>query len=84
MSAQLVGYKDAQWTSAAFALMGEYFEFVLCVESALLTIAVIIAALLAALFLRSVGIVGHKRVIRHVDSDQTMAVQPSEPPTPTT
>ncbi|KAG2341240.1 MFS general substrate transporter [Suillus weaverae] len=34
------------------------------------------AALLAALFLRSVGIVGHNRVIRHVDSDQTMAVQP--------
>lgn len=63
MSAQLVGYKDAQWTSAAFALM---------------------AALLAALFLRSVGIVGHKRVIRHVDSDQTMAVHAgsSEPPTP--
>lgn len=55
MSAQLDGYKDAQWTSAAFALM---------------------AALLAALFLRSVGIVGHSRVIRHVDSDQTMAVQP--------
>jgi MFS family permease len=52
MSAQLVGYHDAQWTSAAFALM---------------------AALLAALFLRSVGIVGHNRVIRHVDSDQTMA-----------
>ncbi|KAG1736334.1 major facilitator superfamily domain-containing protein [Suillus lakei] len=46
MSAQLDGYKDAQWTSAAFALM---------------------AALLAALFLRSVGIVGHSR---------TMAVQP--------
>lgn len=63
MSAQLVGYKDAQWTSAAFALM---------------------AALLAALFLRSVGIVGHQKVIRHVDSDQTMAVQPgsSEPVTP--
>lgn len=63
MSAQLVGYKDAQWTSAAFALM---------------------AALLAAIFLRSVGIVGHKRVIRHVDSDQTMAVHTgsSEPPTP--
>lgn len=55
MSAQLTGYQDAQWTSAAFALM---------------------AALLAALFLRSVGIVGHNRVIRHVDSDQTMAVQP--------
>lgn len=29
MSAQLVGYKDAQWTSAAFALMGEFLEFVL-------------------------------------------------------
>ncbi|KAG2354796.1 major facilitator superfamily domain-containing protein [Suillus spraguei] len=55
MSAQLTGYKDAQWTGAAFALM---------------------AALLAALFLRSVGIVGHNRVIRHVDSDQTMAVRP--------
>lgn len=55
-----------------------------CVESALLTVNVIIAALLAALFLRSVGIVGHKRVIRHVDSDQTMAVHAgsSEPPTP--
>jgi len=24
MSAQLVGYHDAQWTSAAFALMGEF------------------------------------------------------------
>ncbi|KAG2147756.1 major facilitator superfamily domain-containing protein [Suillus bovinus] len=55
MSAQLVGYKDAQWTSAAFALMG---------------------ALLAALFLHSVGIVGHEKVIRHVDSDETMAVRP--------
>lgn len=49
-----------------------------------MTVTVIIAALLAALFLRSVGIVGHKRVIRHVDSDQTMAVHTgsSEPPTP--
>ncbi|KAG1822122.1 major facilitator superfamily domain-containing protein [Suillus variegatus] len=54
MSAQLVGYKDAQWTSTSFALMG---------------------ALLAALFLWSVGIVGHQRVIRHVDSDETMAMK---------
>ncbi|KAG2147757.1 major facilitator superfamily domain-containing protein [Suillus bovinus] len=54
MSAQLVGYKDAQWTSVAFALMG---------------------ALLGALFLYSVGIVGHQRVIRHVDSDETMAAR---------
>ncbi|KAG2354800.1 major facilitator superfamily-domain-containing protein [Suillus spraguei] len=55
MSAQLIGYKDAQWTSAAFAFM---------------------AALMAALFLRSVGIVGHNKIIKHVDSDQTMAIQP--------
>lgn len=54
MSAQLVGYKDAQWTSTSFALMG---------------------ALLAALFLWSVGIVGHQKVIRHVDSDETMAMK---------
>lgn len=73
MSAQLVGYKDAQWTSAAFALMGEYCEIV---ESLSLTVTVITGALLAALFLHSVGIVGHEKVIRHVDSDETMAVRP--------
>jgi hypothetical protein len=39
----------------------------------------LVAALLAALFLRSVGIVGHRKVIRHVDSDQTMVVRPDEP-----
>ncbi|KAG1735317.1 major facilitator superfamily domain-containing protein [Suillus paluster] len=49
-SAQLKGYKSAQWTSASFAL---------------------IAALLAVLFLRSVGIVGDKKTIKHTDSDQT-------------
>ncbi|KAG2073084.1 MFS general substrate transporter [Suillus decipiens] len=56
MSAQLMGYKDAQWTSAAFAFM---------------------AALMAALFLRSVGIVGHNRVIKHVDSNRTMSIRPA-------
>ncbi|KAG1737061.1 major facilitator superfamily domain-containing protein [Suillus paluster] len=52
-SAQLAGYKSAQWTSASFALM---------------------AALLAALFLRSVGIVGNNKSVKHVvdsDSHQT-------------
>jgi hypothetical protein len=39
----------------------------------------LVAALLAALFLRSVGIVGHRKVIRHVDSDQTIAVHTDEP-----
>jgi hypothetical protein len=49
------------------------FRNLCCVENVRLTVTVITAALLAALFLRSVGIVGHNRVIRHVDSDQTMA-----------
>ncbi|OAX31939.1 MFS general substrate transporter [Rhizopogon vinicolor AM-OR11-026] len=41
----------------------------------------LMAALLAALFLRSVGIVGHKtvKVIRHADSDQTMAEHANRP-----
>ncbi|OJA19939.1 hypothetical protein AZE42_08044 [Rhizopogon vesiculosus] len=41
----------------------------------------LMAALLAAIFLRSVGIVGHKtvKVIRHVDSDQTMAEHANGP-----
>ncbi|KAG2354799.1 major facilitator superfamily domain-containing protein [Suillus spraguei] len=34
------------------------------------------AALMAALFLRSVGIVGHNKIIKHVDSHRTMAIQP--------
>jgi hypothetical protein len=38
-----------------------------------------IAALLAALFLHSVGIVGHQKVIRHVDSDETMVVRSEKP-----
>ncbi|KAG1737059.1 major facilitator superfamily domain-containing protein [Suillus paluster] len=54
-SAQLAGYRSAQWTSASLALM---------------------AALLAGLFLRSVGIVGDKKIIEHTDSDQTKTVQP--------
>ncbi|KAG2114841.1 major facilitator superfamily domain-containing protein [Suillus clintonianus] len=45
-SAQLKGYRSAQWTGASFALM---------------------AALLAALFLRGVGIVGDKKTIKHDD-----------------
>ncbi|KAG2340747.1 MFS general substrate transporter [Suillus weaverae] len=53
-SAQLKGYRSAQWTCASFAL---------------------IAALIAALFLRGVGIVGDKTIIKHVDSDQTTAAQ---------
>ncbi|KAG1736335.1 major facilitator superfamily domain-containing protein [Suillus lakei] len=53
-SSQLKGYKSAQWTCAAFALM---------------------AALLAALFLRGVGIVGDKKIIKDVDTDQTVAVE---------
>ncbi|KAG2031738.1 major facilitator superfamily domain-containing protein [Suillus americanus] len=52
-SAQLKGYRSAQWTCASFALM---------------------AALLAALSLRGVGIVGDKKVIKHVDSNQAITV----------
>ncbi|KAG2047018.1 efflux transporter [Suillus hirtellus] len=52
LSAQLKGYRSAQWTCAAFALM---------------------AALLAALCLHGVGIVGHNKTLKHVDSDQTIA-----------
>ncbi|KAG2341241.1 efflux transporter [Suillus weaverae] len=53
-SAQLMGYRSAQWTCASFSL---------------------IAALLAALFLHGVGIVGDEKILRHVDSDQTIAVR---------
>ncbi|KAG1868649.1 major facilitator superfamily domain-containing protein [Suillus subluteus] len=52
-SAQLKGYRSAQWTCASFALM---------------------AALLAALSLYGVGIVGDKKITEHVDTDQTIAV----------
>ncbi|KAG2147770.1 major facilitator superfamily domain-containing protein [Suillus bovinus] len=52
-SAQLKGYRAAQWTCASFALM---------------------AALLAALSLYGVGIIGEdKKTLKHVDSDQTIA-----------
>lgn len=52
-AADLKGYRAAQWTSAAFALL---------------------AAILAALFLRGVGIVGHERRREPRDSDETIAV----------
>ncbi|KAG1735284.1 major facilitator superfamily domain-containing protein [Suillus paluster] len=55
LSAQLEGYRSAQWTSALFALM---------------------AALLAVLFLRSVGIVGDKKGVKHAVSDRTKTLQP--------
>ncbi|KAF9223213.1 efflux transporter [Gyrodon lividus] len=52
MSAQLQGYRAAQWTGAGFPLL---------------------AAILAAIFLRGVGIVGHKtpHTPRGTDSEQT-------------
>jgi MFS family permease len=54
-SAQLKGYRSAQWTCASFALM---------------------AALLAAISLHGVGIVGDKKSTNHTDSNQTIAVGP--------
>ncbi|KAG1820868.1 major facilitator superfamily domain-containing protein [Suillus subaureus] len=54
-SAQLKGYRSAQWTCASFALM---------------------AALLAALSLHGVGIVGDKKIVKHVDSNHTIAMGP--------
>jgi Na+/melibiose symporter-like transporter len=53
-SAQLKGYRSAQWTCASFVLS---------------------AALLAALFLRGVGIVGDKKILKHVHSDKTTAMR---------
>ncbi|KIK39599.1 hypothetical protein CY34DRAFT_808124 [Suillus luteus UH-Slu-Lm8-n1] len=53
-SAQLKGYRSAQWACASFSLM---------------------AALLAALFLHGVGIVGEKKTLKHADSDETIAVR---------
>ncbi|KAG1719374.1 major facilitator superfamily domain-containing protein [Suillus occidentalis] len=54
-SAQLKGYRSAQWTCASFVLL---------------------AALLAAIFLYGVGIVGDKKISKHVDNDNTIAVRP--------
>ncbi|KAG2739349.1 efflux transporter [Suillus brevipes Sb2] len=53
-SAQLKGYRSAQWTCASFVLS---------------------AALLAAIFLYGVGIVGDKKISKHVDSDKTIAAR---------
>ncbi|KAG2047019.1 MFS general substrate transporter [Suillus hirtellus] len=53
-SAQLKGYRSAQWTCASFALM---------------------AALLAALCLHGVGIVGDKKTLQHATSDKTIVVR---------
>ncbi|KAF9231330.1 major facilitator superfamily domain-containing protein, partial [Melanogaster broomeanus] len=61
-SAELMGYRAAQWTASAFPFL---------------------AALLAAIFLRNVGIVGHRRHhARDADSDQTLTVQSPVDPTP--
>ncbi|KAG2073087.1 efflux transporter [Suillus decipiens] len=54
LSAQLKGYRSAQWTCASFALM---------------------ATLLAMISLRGIGIVGDRKVIRKVDSDETIIMQ---------
>jgi MFS family permease len=62
-SAQLMGYRAAQWTGAGFPFL---------------------AAILAAIFLRRVGIVGHKRhPARDAESDQTLTVQSQALPSPT-
>lgn len=53
-SAQLKGYRSAQWTCASFVLS---------------------AALLAAVFLYGVGIVGDKKISKHVNGDKTIAVR---------
>ncbi|KAG1789251.1 major facilitator superfamily domain-containing protein [Suillus plorans] len=53
-SAQLKGYRSAQWTCASFALM---------------------AALLAALCLHGVGIVGDKKTLQHTASNKTIVVR---------
>jgi len=56
-SADLSGYKAAQWTAAAFCLLGMYFERMLDLP----TLNSVPASLLGVVFLKSVGVVGHKK-----------------------
>ncbi|KAH0826666.1 hypothetical protein J3R83DRAFT_5052 [Lanmaoa asiatica] len=58
MSAQLQGYRSAQWTGAGFSF---------------------VAALLAAIFLRKVGIVGHRRHTEEDSSEQTTGMTSGQP-----
>ncbi|KAF8553993.1 MFS general substrate transporter [Imleria badia] len=57
-SAELQGYRSAQWTSAAFPFF---------------------ASLLAAIFLRKVGIIGHSRHAEQDPSEQTITEQEGDP-----
>ncbi|KAF8120110.1 major facilitator superfamily domain-containing protein [Boletus edulis] len=54
MSAELQGYKSAQWTSAAFPFL---------------------ACLLAAIFLRKVGIIGYRKHVEQDPGEQTITEQ---------
>ena len=55
-SADLNGYKAAQWTAAGFCLLGRYFERILNSP----THISVSASLLGLAFLKSVGVVGQK------------------------
>lgn len=58
---QLVAYKDAMWTGFAFGAFGEYKCRVMEADEELNAAVMCVGALIAFLFLRGVGIVGHRK-----------------------
>ena len=60
-AALLEGYKSTQWTAFAFAMFCEFLRIFLEWGEAYVRVFFLVASLLAALFLRGVGIVGHNK-----------------------